>query len=253
MKERISALIEAFQKAYPDAHCALDHENAFQLLIATILSAQCTDERVNKTTPALFLAYPDAKAMAKAPLEKIEKLIHSCGFYRQKAKSLRQTSEELVLHFDGDVPNDMAALTALRGIGRKTANVVLGEIYGNQDGIVVDTHVKRISQLLGLTRLQDAEKIEADLNKKIPSEYWRLFSHWLITHGRRVCIARRPQCERCPVESLCPKRGLLKGSKKLVSKGQASQRAPLPIKAKVAKKSPAKARQPGGKRGKKGL
>jgi endonuclease-3 len=216
---RIENVLNRLALEYPDAHCALHHRNAFELLIATILSAQCTDERVNKTTPALFAAFPTPQAMGSAPLSEIEKLIHSCGFYRQKAKSLKQTSQDLVEQFSGEVPNDIDALVQLRGIGRKTANVVLGEIYNRPSGIVVDTHVKRISRLLGFTRQVDPEKIEFDLNRKVPPENWRMYSHWLITHGRRVCIARRPLCEKCPVEALCPKIGLPKKTKTQARQG----------------------------------
>ncbi|TVQ77939.1 MAG: endonuclease III [Bradymonadales bacterium] len=247
-KSRLLKVLRRLEAQYPDAHCALRHRNAFELMVATILSAQCTDERVNKTTPLLFERLPDPQAMASATLSEIEGLIHSCGFYRQKAKSLRETSRELVEKFEGQVPDRIEDLTQLRGIGRKTANVILGEIYGRPAGIVVDTHVKRLSRLLGFTRQREPEKIEADLNSKVPIGKWRLYSHWLITHGRQVCKARQPQCQDCFLLDLCPRNGL-KGrlkparpkigppSTKLVAKRNRAERAKNSRLSRLASKS----------------
>jgi len=201
---RADALIEAFGKVYPDAHCELDFSNPLELLVATILSAQCTDKRVNMVTPALFKKYKTARAYAQAPREVLEKEIQSTGFFRSKAKSLRAMAAGLVAKHGGKVPATMEALTALRGVGRKTANVVLGNAYGINEGVVVDTHVQRLSLRLGLTKHLDPAKIESDLMKLIPREKWTLFSHWLIWHGRRRCMARNPDCDGCEVQHLCP-------------------------------------------------
>jgi endonuclease-3 len=203
-QERADALVEAFGKIYPDAHCELDFYNPLELLVATILSAQCTDKRVNMVTPALFKKYRTAKAYAEAPQEVLEKEIQSTGFFRSKAKSLRLMAADLVAKHGGKVPEIMEALTALRGVGRKTANVVLGNAFGLNEGVVVDTHVQRLSLRLGLTKHTEPGKIEADLMKLIPQEKWTLFSHWLIWHGRRRCIARKPDCDGCEVQHLCP-------------------------------------------------
>jgi endonuclease-3 len=200
----VPRLLAALHRLYDGADCALRHRNAFELLIATILSAQCTDERVNKVTPALFRRYPTPAKMAKAPLKDLEALIRSTGFFRQKAKSLSLTAQRLVADHGGDVPRTMDALLALRGVARKTANVVLGNAYGIASGVVVDTHVGRLSRRLGLTRHSDPVKIEKDLTRKIPAADWIWFSHALITHGRTVCDARRPRCGDCPVRALCP-------------------------------------------------
>jgi endonuclease-3 len=203
-QQRADALVEAFGKVYPDAHCELDFSNPLELLVATILSAQCTDKRVNMVTPALFKKYRTARAYAEASQEKLEKEIQSTGFFRSKAKSLRAMAADLVAKHKGKVPSTMEDLTALRGVGRKTANVVLGNAFGINDGIVVDTHVLRLSRRLGLTKHSDPEKIEADLMKLIPRDKWSLFSHWLIWHGRRRCYARKPDCDGCEVQHLCP-------------------------------------------------
>ena len=192
------------KKLYPDANCALDHQNAFELLISTILSAQCTDERVNMVTPKLFKTYPTPEKMALAPLEKIEDLIRSTGFYKNKAMSLKQTSENIVEKFDGKVPDTMEALTSLRGVGRKTANVVLGNAFGKNEGVVVDTHVGRLSRRLGFTKQNDPVKVEKDMVKIVPKEDWTLISHQLISHGRKYCKSQNPKCEICPLAELCP-------------------------------------------------
>jgi len=203
-QERAAALTEAFAATYPQAHCELDFSSPLELLVATILSAQCTDKRVNMVTPALFRKYRSARAYAEAPQEQLEAEIQSTGFFRQKAKSLRAMAADLVAKHGGKVPSTMEELTALRGVGRKTANVVLGNAFGLNEGIVVDTHVTRLSLRLGLTRHHQPEKIETDLVKLIPREHWTLFSHWLIWHGRRRCIARKPDCDGCEVQHLCP-------------------------------------------------
>jgi endonuclease-3 len=202
--ERAIAVTEALRRVYPNAHCELDFANPLQLLIATILSAQCTDKRVNMVTPALFKKYKTARAFADAPLEEIEAMIHSTGFYKSKAKSLKSACTDIVALHAGSVPGTMDALTALRGVGRKTANVVLGNAFGKNEGVVVDTHVARLSQRFGLTKHSDPKKIETDLMKLVPREDWANFSHWLIWHGRRRCYARRPDCAGCELNKICP-------------------------------------------------
>jgi endonuclease-3 len=201
---RVERLIARLKAAYPDAACALRHEDPFQLLVATILSAQCTDERVNKVTPALFARYPDALAMKDAPVEDLEDLIRTTGFYHNKTKSLLGASRRLAEEHQGRVPSTMEELLALPGVARKTANVVLGTGYGIAVGVVVDTHVYRLSRRLGLTRSATPVEIEQDLMKLLPPSEWILFAHLLIHHGRRICIARKPRCEICPVRDLCP-------------------------------------------------
>ena len=202
--ERAAELVRRLPAIYPDAHCELTFGNALELLAATILSAQCTDVRVNLTTPALFARCPTAKDLAEIPEEELETLIRSTGFYRAKARSLRGMAAELVAHHGGEVPREMEALRALPGVGRKTANVVLGNAFGLDEGVVVDTHVGRLSQRLGLTKQTDPEKIERGLMKLIPREHWTLWSHWLIFHGRRRCTARSPDCHGCELHDLCP-------------------------------------------------
>ncbi len=193
--------------AYPDAWCALRHENAWQLLVATILSAQCTDERVNLVTPALFARYPTPRALADAEPRELEALIHSTGFFRQKAKSLLGVATATADGFHGKLPRDLDTLVTLPGIGRKTANVVLGTAYG-VPAIVVDTHVRRVSNRLGLTAEDDPTKIEMDLRGLLPPPSWTHFTHRLIHHGRRVCHARKPRCEECPLARQCPRVGV---------------------------------------------
>jgi endonuclease-3 len=197
-------LIAALRRAYPDAACALTHHDPFQLLVATILSAQCTDVRVNMVTPKLFAAYPDAAEMSRAGQEELESIIRSTGFYRNKAKSIRGASSRIVEEFGGRVPKTMDELLTLAGVARKTANVVLGVGYGIADGIVVDTHVERLSRRLGLSKGKNPEAIEQDLMKVVPRDRWIEFSHLLIDHGRQICQARKPACDRCPVAALCP-------------------------------------------------
>ena len=202
--ERAKALVKALPKVYPDAHCELDFKTPLQLLIATILSAQCTDKRVNLVTPALFAKYRTAADFAAAPPAALEKAIQSTGFFRNKTKSIRAATAALVKDHGGKVPQTMAELHALPGVGRKTANVVLGNAFHKDEGIVVDTHVARLSQRLGLTKNQAPEKIEQDLMKLIPREHWTNWSHWLIWHGRRRCFARKPDCSNCELLRLCP-------------------------------------------------
>ncbi len=190
--------------AYPDAHCALDHASAYQLLVATILSAQCTDVRVNMVTPALFAKYPDAAALAGADRGELETLIKSTGFFRNKAKSLEGMARAVMVRHGGAIPRTMDELTKLPGVGRKTANVILGNAFDINAGVVVDTHVARLSHLMGLTRETDPVKIEQDLIQQFPNAEWTMLSHLLIEHGRRVCIARRPKCGECVLADLCP-------------------------------------------------
>lgn len=201
---RAAAILQKLRSTYPDAHCELNHHGAFQLLAATILSAQCTDVRVNMVTPALFKKYPDAESLAAARQEDLEELVRSTGFFRSKAKSLRTAAAALVAEHGGQVPRDLDALTKLPGVGRKTANVVLGNAYGIEAGVVVDTHVARLSKRLGLTKQTDPVKIERDLMKAVPRDAWTLWSHLLIWHGRRRCTARKPDCPNCEVRGLCP-------------------------------------------------
>ncbi len=207
-KPRLPEIIGLLKKSYPGAECSLDHKDPFQLLIATILSAQCTDERVNKVTPALFKKYPGAAAMAAAPPADLEKLVHSTGFYKNKALSLKEASKAITGKFGGEVPRTMEELLTLRGVARKTANVVLGSAYGIAAGVVVDTHVKRLAFRLGLTKETDPEKIERDLMKALPKSGWIWFSHALVLHGRAVCGARTPLCGDCPLKKLCPRAGV---------------------------------------------
>ena len=200
---RVRKILAGLEKAYPAATCALHHENAFQLLIATILSAQCTDERVNKVTPDLFRKYPTPKHFAVADPRELEQDIRSTGFYRNKTKSILGASKRIVEEFGGKVPRSMEEMLTLSGVARKTANVVLGTAYGIASGVVVDTHVQRISQRLDLTKNKDPKKIEQDLMQAVPKDRWILFSHQLILHGRRVCQARRPKCTECTLEKVC--------------------------------------------------
>jgi len=202
------ALVKKLYRTYGNAKCALKHENALQLLIATILSAQCTDERVNKVTQTLFQKYNNAEDYSKAPLKQIEKEIHSTGFFRSKAKHIKNSCTIICKKFSGIVPDSMDSLVQLPGVGRKTANVVLGSWFNNPTGVVVDTHVKRISKKLGLTESDNPEKIEKDLMKSLKKEDWIHFSHMVIWHGRKICTARKPKCPECPILSDCPSRNL---------------------------------------------
>ena len=199
-----ATLLERLLERYPDAHCALNFRNPFELLCATILSAQCTDKRVNIVTPALFARYPDAAALADAEPDELEEIIRSTGFFRSKAKSLIGMARTLVGRHGGQVPDDMESLVVLPGVGRKTANVVLGDAFDRREGIVVDTHVTRLSNRLGLTKLGDAVKIEQALQPLFPREQWTKISHLLIEHGRQVCDAKKPRCGECILADLCP-------------------------------------------------
>ncbi|HEV2464415.1 MAG TPA: endonuclease III [Acidobacteriaceae bacterium] len=201
--ERIADLLRRLEKAYPNAECALVHHNAWELLVATILSAQCTDARVNMVTPELFRKYPTPKAMTEASIPALEEEIRSTGFYHNKAKSISGAAKELVARFGGKVPKTMAELLTLPGVARKTGNVVLGVAFGLAEGVVVDTHVLRLSNRLGLTDSDDPKKVEQDLMKIIPRDHWIQFSHELIHHGRQVCVARKPRCVDCSLETLC--------------------------------------------------
>ena len=203
-KERTAKIIKLLKRAHPDARCALNHSNAFELLVATILSAQCTDERVNIVTADLFRKYRKPEDYLKVPATELQQDIRTTGFFRNKTKSIQGASKMLVEEFHGEVPRTMEELLKLPGVARKTANVVLGVAYGIAEGIVVDTHVNRLSHRLGLTKQNDAGKIETDLIELVPRRDWILFAHLLIFHGRRICKARRPLCEECAVEKLCP-------------------------------------------------
>lgn len=206
LKARVQVILELLKRDYPDAHCALDHQTPEQLLIATVLSAQCTDERVNKVTPALFKKFPTMKDMAGAEVGEIEKLIHSTGFYRNKAKNIKALATTLSEKYDGRVPPDLDVLVNLPGVGRKTANVVLGNSFGLATGVVVDTHVQRLSTRLALTVAKQPVPIERDLMRLVPPQDWVQFSHWLITHGRLICKARKPMCDKCFLSDDCPKK-----------------------------------------------
>jgi len=203
-EHRIAEILRRLDREYPDAQCALDHENPYQLLVATVLSAQCTDVRVNMVTPQLFNRYPRPQDMAQADEEELQGLIRSTGFFRNKAKNLVGAAQGIVAEFEGEVPRSMEELVELPGVARKTANVVLGTGFGITSGIVVDTHVKRLSHRLGMTTYKDPNKIEQDLMGQIPENHWIEFSHQLIHHGRRICNSRRPKCEACVLANLCP-------------------------------------------------
>jgi endonuclease III len=211
LKERTEQIIKLLKRAHPDAHCALNHSSAFELLIATILSAQCTDERVNIVTADLFRKYRRPEDYLKAPAVELQQDVRTTGFFRNKTKSIQGACKMLVEEFGSEVPRTMEELLRLPGVARKTANVVLGVAYGIAVGVVVDTHVSRLSQRLRLTKHKDAGKIEADLMELVPRKDWIIFSHLLIFHGRRVCKARRPLCEECAVERLCPSSSLKTG------------------------------------------
>ncbi len=206
---RTKQIIAALQQTYPDAHCELNYSSPLELLIATILSAQCTDKRVNLVTAELFQKYRTAAEYAHADLADLETAIKSTGFFRNKAKNIKACCAAIVAQHQGEVPRTMAELTQLGGVGRKTANVVLGNAFGINVGVVVDTHIARLSQRLGLTKETDPENIEQDLMPLVPREQWTLFSHWLIWHGRRRCSARKPECAACEIAALCPSAGKL--------------------------------------------
>jgi endonuclease-3 len=203
-KERLAEVVRRLREEYPEPKTALEHHNPYELLVATILSAQCTDERVNMVTPDFFERYPEPEDLAGARPEEVEDLIHSTGFFRQKTKSLLGMANAVVDRHDGRIPDTMKALVKLPGVGRKTANVVLGNAFGKDEGIVVDTHVKRLAGRLGFTTETDPQRVEQDLMALTPRDDWTDISHLLIFHGRQVCNARRPHCEACGVSDLCP-------------------------------------------------
>lgn len=209
-RRRMREILKILKREYPEAKCSLDYGTPFELMVATILSAQCTDERVNKVTPALFRRFGTPAAMAAAPLAEIEKLVQSTGFFRAKARALKESSQALVSEHGGEIPADLGKLTKLRGVGRKTANVVLGNAFGIP-GLVVDTHVGRLARRMGFTRAQDPVKVEHELAGIIDQKEWTLFGHLMIHHGRAICTARRAYCENCPVNRLCPKIGVARG------------------------------------------
>ena len=202
LKAKAGRVIEILSREYPEAHCALDYETPAQLLFATILSAQCTDVMVNKVTRILFPRYPDVRSLAEAKLSDVEAIVRPTGFYKNKAKNLIACAQKLVREHGGEVPKGMEELVVLPGVGRKTANVVRGNAFGIP-GMVVDTHVKRLTNLLGLTREEDPVKIEAEMMAIVPEADWTMFSHWLISHGRALCVARRPRCGDCPARLVC--------------------------------------------------
>ncbi|MGC1422957.1 MAG: endonuclease III [Terracidiphilus sp.] len=201
--ERIAAILKALDEAYPDAVCALTHRSPWELLVATILSAQCTDVRVNMVTPELFKRFPTPEAMAKAEIPQLIEIIRTTGFFNNKAKSIKGAAQAVVDRFGGRVPETLAELITVPGAARKTANVVLGVSYGKAEGVVVDTHVFRISRRLDLTKSDTAEKVEQDLMRILPKDHWIRFSHQVIHHGRQVCVARNPKCDKCNLEQLC--------------------------------------------------
>jgi endonuclease-3 len=207
---RLKKIIAALDRVYPEAHCELNHADPLQLLVATILSAQCTDKRVNLVTAELFKKYHSAADYANAPLVELEQAVKTTGFFRNKAKNIQACCRKLVERHGGEVPRTMDELTQLDGVGRKTANVVLGNAFGINAGVVVDTHVARLTHRLGLTGQATPEKIERDLMSLVPREQWALFSHWLIWHGRRRCAARKPDCLNCEILKLCPQMGVKK-------------------------------------------
>jgi endonuclease III len=207
-QEQTDEIIKRLKKAYPDAHCALNHTNAFELLVATILSAQCTDERVNLVTAELFRKYRSPADYLRVMQEELAADIHSINFYNTKSKNIRAACQKLVDDFGGEIPQTMDELLTLNGVARKTANVVLGNAFGIASGVVVDTHVARLSNRLGLTAESAPEKIEKDLNALVARKNWVMFPHWLISHGRAVCNARKPKCSRCVLSDICPKIGV---------------------------------------------
>ena len=202
-KKEAEEIVKILKEYYKDATCSLDFRNPFEMTIAVMLSAQCTDERVNKTTPKLFEKYGTPEKMAEAPIEELEKIVHPCGFYKNKAKNMKACSKMLVEKFGGKVPSNMEDLQSLPGVGRKSANVIMLEAFHNPQGIAVDTHAKRISNKIGFSKEEDPEKIEKDLLKVIKKEYYYDVNHLFVWHGRNTCIARNPQCDNCPVNSFC--------------------------------------------------
>jgi endonuclease III len=228
-KRRAAEIVKRLLRAYPAARCALDFKDPLELLIATILSAQCTDVRVNMVTPVLFKKYPTAESLAAAPRKDVERIIQSTGFFRNKAKSIQECCRRIVAEHGGQVPRTMEELVELPGVGRKTANVVLGTAFGIATGVVVDTHVGRISRRLGLTAANDAVKVEQDLMAQIPKRDWIDFSHAMIHHGRAICIARRPKCEICPLEPICPRIGVEERGQKAMGGARLNRKRKSPV------------------------
>jgi endonuclease III len=202
-KNIVIEIIEILKKTYPDAKCSLNFTTPFEMLIAVMLSAQCTDERVNKTTPYIFNKYNTPEAFTNIPIEDLEVLVHPCGFYKNKAKNIKLTSEKIIINFNGNVPQNMEDLMSLPGVGRKTANVVMLEAFNKPQGIAIDTHAKRICNKLGLSNKSTPEQIEQDLLKIIPQKYYKDINHLFIWHGRNICTARNPKCSECPVQTYC--------------------------------------------------
>lgn len=208
-KQQTTEVIKRLKKMYPDAHCALNHSNAFELLVATILSAQCTDDRVNIVTATLFRKYRTPQDYLDVPLEELTQDIKSINFFNNKAKNIQAMAGKIIENFGGEVPQTMDELLTLNGVARKTANVVLGNAFGIASGVVVDTHVSRLSQRLGLTEETTPEKIEKDLAELVPKKNWVMFPHWMIFHGRQICNARKPKCDECKLNDICPKIGVV--------------------------------------------
>ena len=202
-KENAIELVRLLKETYPDATCSLDFETPFQLVVAVMLSAQCTDERVNKTTPRLFERCKTIKDFADIDIKELEEIIHPCGFYKNKAKNIKLCAKQILENFNGEVPHTMEELMSLAGVGRKSANVIMLEVFGTPEGIAVDTHAKRISNLIGLSKQKEPEKIEQDLLKIFPKEYLKDINHLFVWHGRNTCVARKPKCNNCPVNSFC--------------------------------------------------
>jgi endonuclease-3 len=224
-RARAARIAKLLARAYPDARCALEHRNAFELLIATILSAQCTDARVNEVTAVLFPKYPTASALAAADLEDLESLVRPTGFYRQKAKSIQATAQGIVSNFGGEVPRELAQLVTLRGVARKTANVVRGVAFG-EPGLAVDTHMQRVNRRLGLVREEDPDEIERELAALLPPREWTAFTLRVIHHGRVCCVASKPRCEACPLAAECPNAGKLAPKLTRISSRRAIERSP---------------------------
>ena len=204
-KELAVEIVKKLKEMYPDAKCSLDFKTPFEMLVAVCLSAQCTDDRVNQVTPELFKVYDTPEDFANCDIKKLEELIHSCGFYKNKAKNLKSAGKKIVEDFNGKVPNTMEELISIPGVGRKSANVIMLEAFNNPQGIAVDTHVKRISNRIGFSKQSEPEKIEQDLLKQIPKEYYKDVNHLLIYHGRSICTARNPKCSKCPIFEICKK------------------------------------------------
>jgi len=202
-KETVIEIIEKLKKHYPEATCSLDFKTPFQMVVAVMLSAQCTDERVNKTTPSLFEKYGTPEAICKIDIEELERIIHPCGFYKNKAKNIKEMAKVLIDKYKGEVPKTMEELISLPGVGRKSANVIMLEAFNDPQGIAVDTHAKRIAKRIGLSKNENPEKVEQDLLKLIPKEYYKDVNHLLVWHGRNICGARKPKCENCPIKDYC--------------------------------------------------